>query len=132
MIDIKSLVEGGIETAFSQLSQIVEEVTFSRFNGQYDTVTGDVSGGSEEVTVNCLFLESNVEDARFSYKAEMLDDAAEIADKKILARKKDFNSIQVSNEFKVLRVKEDTSWIIIDTILDPTETLYEFKVRRST
>lgn len=130
-LDIQGLVSNGLNIAFTQLAQLVKQTSFKKLaDVTYDPVTGRPTATKLEMVIDCLFLDSEQVDGRFSYAGQTLGDVVEVGDKKLLIQAKDL-VFQLTKNTTVTRIDDGLSWSIVNYAVDTTESLYEVHIRRT-
>ena len=140
-VDIRGAITQGLDTIFSQLTQIVEDFTLERkTDGTYNPQSGSVEGVSTS-THNFSGLLFDIKDVpgRFG-GTDTESDALEIGDKKLLVRKSDMDAdlagfitrgeLSVEN-LSITREKDSTKWQVVRFKEDPTRTLSTITIRRA-
>lgn len=130
-LDIKRFVESGLETAFTQLENVVEKLTMilpSDGEG-YDVETGEIVAKENSEVVMGIFLGTKEKMPQLSGGGtDFNEESVRVGDLKVLVKASDIN-FEVSDDLEVVRDFDKTRWKVMDFMLDPTKSMYTFDLR---
>lgn len=116
---LKSTVKGGVDTAFKVLKELVQTVTFTPAEGEYDPNSGEVD---PQTTWTCPAL--------FTGTVERASDPVKVGDNKVIFRVSDTKEELVPGMTFVDAKERD--WILVSVSADPTGAAYDCVARRVT
>lgn len=122
-MSIKSLAQGGVESVFKILKELVQDVTITETTSEYNPSTGLAEDPTSFV---CPVL----------FAGTIEKDSGDIkrGDREMFVKVSDVLALNSSNELRTGMTLVDgnqSTWLIVSSIIDPTGSIYQCIVRRS-